>query len=82
MRTIHDPRYSLVITKLIQIRDEKKITQVELAKKLLKPQSYISKTELLERRLDVIELLDWLNALESDPSLFFNELNFAAINKL
>ncbi|WP_026471382.1 helix-turn-helix domain-containing protein [Alkanindiges illinoisensis] len=81
MRTIHDPRYSLVIAKLIQIRDEKKITQVELAKKLLKPQSYISKTELLERRLDVIELLDWLNALESNPSLFFNGLNFDAVNK-
>lgn len=76
MRTIHDPRYSLVIAKLIQIRDEKKITQVELAKKLFKPQSYISKTELLERRLDVIELLDWLNALESDVATFFINLKF------
>lgn len=74
MRTIHDQRYNLVIEKLVQIRNEKDVTQVNLAKRLTKPQSYISKTESLERRLDVIELLDWLAALEYDPILFFQDI--------
>lgn len=75
MSTIHDQRYNLMITQLIQIRNEKGITQVHLAKKLSKPQSYISKTEGLERRLDVIELVDWLTAMEFEPNLFFEKLS-------
>ena len=71
MSTIHDPRYLQLIERLIQIRNEKGITQTELAKKLQKPQSYVSKTETLERRLDVIELMDWLEALNFDALSFF-----------
>ena len=33
------------------------MTQVELARRLNKPQSYVSKVETFERRLDVIELV-------------------------
>ncbi|HGF9414591.1 TPA: helix-turn-helix domain-containing protein [Acinetobacter baumannii] len=49
---------------LIQIREFKNVTQVELATSLKKPQSYIAKVENLDRRLDVLELHDWLSALE------------------
>lgn len=65
-----------MIDRLIQLRDEKGLTQVFLAKKLSKPQSYISKTEGLERRLDVIELMDWLSALDSSPIHFLESLKF------
>ncbi|MDQ1208521.1 transcriptional regulator with XRE-family HTH domain [Acinetobacter baylyi] len=51
------------------------MTQVELARRLEKPQSYVSKIEILERRLDVIELMDWLVAL----NIGFEELNFKEI---
>lgn len=81
MTTIHDPRYHLLIKMLIQIRNEKSITQVELAKKLFKPQSYISKIESIERRLDVIELWDWLLALNCTPIEFFSNLNFSNPNE-
>lgn len=70
MSTIHDPRYLQFIERLIQIRDEKGVTQVELAKRLNKHQSYVSKIETLERRLDVIELVDWLEALNEDPNKY------------
>lgn len=62
MRSIYDPRYQDLIKKLIELRESKNVTQVELAQRLGKPQSYVSKVEILERRLDVIELMDWLNA--------------------
>ncbi|MEB6668023.1 MULTISPECIES: helix-turn-helix transcriptional regulator [Acinetobacter] len=70
MRSIHDPRYQGLIKKLIELRESKNVTQVELARRLNKPQSYVSKVEILERRLDVIELSDWLNAIHIKISEF------------
>jgi len=72
---MHDPRYQDLIKKLIALRESKNVTQVELARRLEKPQSYVSKIEILERRLDVIELMDWLVAL----NIGFEELNFKEI---
>ena len=70
MRSIHDPRYQDLIKRLIELRESKNVTQVELARRLNKPQSYVSKVEILERRLDVIELSDWLNAIHIKISEF------------
>ena len=70
MRSIHDPRYQDLIKKLIELRESKDVTQVDLAQRLGKPQSYVSKVEILERRLDVIELTDWLNVLDTKISNF------------
>ena len=53
----------------------KNVTQVELARRLVKPQSYVSKVEVLERRIDVIELIDWLNALDKKTIEFISQLN-------
>ncbi|EEY90094.1 helix-turn-helix domain-containing protein [Acinetobacter lwoffii] len=65
MSSIHDPRYKKLIQELISIRESKKVTQVELATSLNKPQSYVAKVENLDRRIDVLELQDWLNALDT-----------------
>ena len=72
MRSIHDPRYQDLIKKLIELRESKDMTQVELARLLDKPQSYVSKVEILERRLDVIELVDWLEALDTTIRSFIS----------
>lgn len=64
MSSIHDPRYKKLIQELIHIRELKKITQVELATSLNKPQSYIAKVENLDRRIDILELNDWLTILD------------------
>ena len=65
MKSIHDERYRSLIEKLIELRKDGSITQVQLAERLGKPQSYIAKIENFERRLDVVELTDWVKALGS-----------------
>lgn len=63
MSSIHDPRYQKLIKQLVSLRELKNVTQVQLASSLKKPQSYVAKVENLERRIDVIELHDWLKSL-------------------
>ncbi|MEW6543204.1 MAG: helix-turn-helix transcriptional regulator [Nitrospirota bacterium] len=43
------------------------LTQQDLARRLGRPQSYVSKYELRERRLDVIEFVRITRALSADP---------------
>lgn len=50
------------------------LTQVALAKKLGRPQSFVSKFERGERRLDVIEFLDVTRALRVDPAQIIADL--------
>jgi transcriptional regulator with XRE-family HTH domain len=53
---------------LVEARRDAGLTQVALAKKLGRPQSFVSKFERGERRLDVTEFLDVARALGIDPA--------------
>lgn len=55
-RSIYTVEYQKVLKKLKEARSESGFTQVEISQKLKKPQSYISKIERGERRIDVAEL--------------------------
>lgn len=60
------------------LRDERKrvkCTQVELAIRLEATQSFVSKVERGERRLDVIELRTWCHALGVSFSAFVSRLD-------
>jgi len=48
--------YQVFVEKLKQARIEAGLTQVDVSKKLKRPQSYISKCESGERHVDAIEL--------------------------
>jgi len=74
MSTIDDPRYEQLIAALINACTERDIAQVMLADSLGQHQSYIAKVEGLERRLDIIELFDWLQGLEYEPQSFFQDI--------
>ena len=63
MKSIYTDDYINIISVLRVIRINKNITQAEMAKQLNATQSFISKVENRERRLDVIELLSWIDAL-------------------
>lgn len=66
-KSVFTKRYKLFLTLLISIRESKELSQHQLAKKLKKPQSFVSKYERGERRLDVVEFLDIMSVLETDP---------------
>lgn len=74
MKSIHDGRYRLLIQQLIALREGKGVTQVQLADALKKPQSYVAKVENLDRRLDMVELVDWLKVLEVPLAEFIRSL--------
>jgi len=64
MKSIHDPRYIELISHLKRVRKEKKINQSTLAESLDIERTQVTKIETLVRRLDFIELCDWLDALD------------------
>lgn len=55
-KSIFSKEYKKVVERLQKARQEKGLKQIEVAKKLGKPQSYISKIERGERRIDIAEL--------------------------
>lgn len=59
---------------LLDARRKKGLTQVEVATLLDKPQSFVSKYESGERRLDVIEFLEVCKALKVNPAKIIQQL--------
>lgn len=57
-KSIHTDKYGKFCEILIKYRNERGLTQNQLAEKLGKPQSFVSKYEIGERRLDFIEVLE------------------------
>lgn len=55
-KSIRTKEYSIFVKNLRNAREEVKMTQFQVAKKLKRPQSYISKCEAGEQRIDVVEL--------------------------
>lgn len=56
-------RYRAFLDRLRQAREDADMTQVELAKALGRSQTWVSKCELGERRVDFVELEDLAAAL-------------------
>jgi transcriptional regulator with XRE-family HTH domain len=59
---------------LREARTKAGLTQVEAAKKLGCRQTFISKIECGERRIDVVEFVVMMRAYGTDPSHFLNKL--------
>lgn len=55
-------------------RKEHGLTQSQLATRLGRPQSLIAKIESGERKLDVCQFLDYVEAIGTDPVILIQEL--------
>jgi len=66
--------YAILLETLVALRKEKGMTQVELSKRLGKPQPFVSYVERGERRIDVIEFYAIARALGADPAKLFERL--------
>lgn len=66
-RSLRTDTYTAVLTALVESRNSAEMTQQELANELGKPQSFVSKYENGERRLDIGEFLEIADAIGVDP---------------
>ncbi len=72
--TIHDERYINSIKVLVKARKAAKLSQTDLADRMGFIQPDISKIERLERRLDITEFFDLLNAISNGDRAIFDEV--------
>ncbi|WP_374023227.1 helix-turn-helix domain-containing protein [Mycobacterium sp. HNNTM2301] len=73
-KSIYSAEYQELCTVLRQLRKEAGLTQVDLAKLLDVPQSFVSKYEIGERRLDVIELRHVAKAIGTTVEVIISRL--------
>jgi len=75
LKSLHS-RHNDVLRDLLRSRRElQRLRQLDLATRLGRGQATVSKVERGTRRLDVVELRAWLNALDIDFVEFVRELD-------
>lgn len=74
VHTLHSERYARFLGEIVAMRKRAGLTQRQLAAKLKQRQAYVGKSEVAERRLDVLELLDWCRACGEDPAALIQHL--------
>ncbi len=65
-KSVFSDRYRALLVHIINARRTAGLTQTELAERLGKPQSYVSKAENGERRLDFVEFVELVRAMGTD----------------
>ena len=70
-KALHTTRYRAFLARLRQARVDAGLTQEEVAAKLGRPQTWVSKCELGERRVDFVEIEDFAAAFKK-PLEFFS----------
>ena len=80
-KSVFTDKYNQFREMLIAARRSKGATQAQVATKLRKPQSYVSKYELGERRLDIVEFLEVARVLEINPCQFLQQLEVPSRGK-
>lgn len=73
-KTIYSREYAVVLRLLRAARERSGITQVQLAKKLKLTQSFVSKIERGDRRLDIVQLRTICQTMGLSLSEFVEQL--------
>lgn len=66
-RTLRSPRQKALIAMLIEQRKKSGLTQAQLARRLKRYQSFVATVESGQRRIDVVEFLEFAEAIGFDP---------------
>ena len=66
-KSLRSPQHQALCRLLLDTRRKSGLTQVEVAHRLGRPQSYVAKYEGGERRLDVTEFIAIARAIGDDP---------------
>ncbi len=69
-KSIHTKDYAYFVERLRRARLESGLTQVQVAKKLRRPQSHISNVESGQQRVDVVELKRFASIYKKDINYF------------
>jgi len=76
-KSLYRPEYDTFLRLLRETRIAAGLTQRQVAERLGRPQSFVSKVESGERRCDVVELWDMCSAVGVDPLEFAREFEHA-----
>ncbi len=80
-KSIYSKEYSLFLEQLRSAREEQGLSQTELAQRLGTTQSFISKVERGERRIDIVELRAFCSALGIGFGSFVSRIEKAVDGK-
>ncbi|MEA3052155.1 MAG: hypothetical protein QOG72_1058 [Sphingomonadales bacterium] len=72
-KSMFTPEYRLLLDIVVGERGKAGLTQQELANRLGKPQPWVSNVENGVRRLDALEFVAVMRALDADPEKVFRD---------
>jgi len=75
MKTLSSQKYQRFTALLREAREKSGLSQVEVAEKIGRPQSFVSKYESGERRIDVCEYLDICKSIGINPITIIDKLS-------
>ncbi len=70
VKSIHAKEYAYFVERLRKARQEAGLTQVQVARKIGRPQSHISNVESGQQRIDVVELKRFAKIYGKDIKYF------------
>lgn len=72
-QSTHHQQYQVLLKLLREWRTEVGLTQAEVGERLGNTQTFVSKVERGERRLDLVEFVEWCDALRLPPDRALQE---------
>ena len=79
---VTSPAYEAAIRTIVETRRAQGLSQRELAARIGKPRSFISKIESRERRLDIVEFVALARALAVEPQVLLADVIERLPNRL
>lgn len=73
-KSVHTKNYARFLQLLVEVRKKAGVTQEQVAERLDRHQSFVSKYENGERRVDLIEFLEIAEAIGFDPVGFMKKI--------